>query len=114
MQAAFRTVQKTWDFLVVNKVTILGLAGCYYMSKRMAGNIEELEKNTQDKKLFDPVKAKAQIEVYKEIYRMEENETLPPEKRVDIRKQDGALKILQSASDNDVDQIRQFFIKKGN
>lgn len=84
------------------------------MSKRMAGNIEELEKNTQDKKLFDPVKAKAQIEVYKEIYRMEENESLPPEKRVDIRKQDGALKILQTASDNDVDQIRQFFVKKGN
>ena len=40
----------------------------------MSNNMEELERNTQDKKLFDPVKAKAQIEVYKEIYRMEENE----------------------------------------
>ena len=62
--------------------------------------------------MFDPVKAKAQIEVYKEIYKLEENEQLPPEQRVDIRKQDGALKILKSASDNDVEQIKQFFEKK--
>ena len=45
----------------------------------MTNNMEELERNTQDKKLFDPVKAKAQIEVYKEIYKLEENESLPPE-----------------------------------
>ena len=68
------------------------------MSKRMSNNIEELERNTQDKKLFDPIKAKAQIEVYKEIYRIEENESLPEDQRVDIRKQDGALRILQTAS----------------
>lgn len=68
--------------------------------------MEELEQNTQDKKLFDPVKAKAQIEVYKEIYKLEENETLPPEERVDIRKQDGALRILQTASESDVGQIK--------
>ena len=52
----------------------------------MTGNMEELEQNTQDKKLFDPVKAKAQIEVYKEIYRMEEEEHLPESERKDIRK----------------------------
>ena len=75
------------------------------MSKRMSNNIEELERNTQDKKLFDPIKAKAQIEVYKEIYRIEENESLPEDQRVDIRKQDGALRILQTASQNDVEQI---------
>ena len=46
------------------------------MSRRMTKNIEELEKNTMDKKLFDPIKAKAQIEVYKEIYRLEEQEGL--------------------------------------
>ncbi len=69
----------------------------------MTNNMEELERNTQDKKLFDPIKAKAQIEVYKEIYRMEENESLPEDQRVDIRKQDGALRILQTASQNDVE-----------
>ena len=42
------------------------------MSRRMTTNIEELEKNTSEKKLFDPMKAKAQIEVYKEIYKLEE------------------------------------------
>ena len=73
------------------------------MSRRMTRNMEELERNTQDKKLIDPVKAKAQIEFYKEIYKLEENEQLPPEQRVDIREQDGALRILKSASDNDVD-----------
>ena len=84
------------------------------MSKRMSSNIEELERNTQDKKLFDPIKAKAQIEVYKEIYRIEENEQLPEDQRVDIRKQDGALRILQTASQNDVEQINQFFAKKSD
>ena len=64
------------------------------MARRMNRNMEELERNTQDKKLFDPVKAKAQIDVYKEIYRMEENENLPEDQRKDIRKQDGALRIL--------------------
>ena len=42
------------------------------MSARMTKNVEELERNTVEKKLFDPVKAKAQMEVYKEIYRLEE------------------------------------------
>ena len=69
----------------------------------MSNNMEELERNTQDKKLFDPVKAKAQIEVYKEIYRMEENESLPEDQRIDMRKQDGALRILQTASKNDIE-----------
>ena len=69
----------------------------------MSNNMEELERNTQDKKLFDPVKAKAQIEVYKEIYRMEENESLPEDQRIDMRKQDGALRILQTASQNDIE-----------
>lgn len=82
------------------------------MSRRMNNNMVELEENTQDKKLFDPVKAKAQIEVYKEIYRMEENDALPEDQRVDIRKQDGALRILQTASENDVEEIKQFFTKK--
>ena len=57
----------------------------------MTSNMEELERNTQDKKLFDPIKAQAQIEVYKEIYRME---SATDDEVQDIRKQDGALKIL--------------------
>ena len=64
------------------------------MSRRMTTNIEELEKNTSEKKLFDPMKAKAQIEVYKEIYKLEEQEGLTEEEKKQIRNQDGALKIL--------------------
>ena len=65
-----------------------------------------------DKKLFDPVKAKAQIEVYKEIYRLEEQENLSEEQKKEIRNKDGALKILQTASSNDVDKINKFFERK--
>ena len=69
------------------------------MSRRMSQNIEELEKNAAQKKLFDPIKAKAQMEVYKEIYRLEEQENLSEEEKKDIRNRDGALRILQTASD---------------
>lgn len=82
------------------------------MSRRMTVNIEELEKNTSEKKLFDPMKAKAQIEVYKEIYKLEEQEGLTEDQKKEIRNQDGALKILQTASNSDIDQINQFFVKK--
>ena len=68
----------------------------------MNKNMEDLERNTVEKKLFDPVKAKAQMEVYKEIYRLEEQEGLTEEQKKDIRNTDGALKILQTASTNDV------------
>ena len=84
----------------------------YYMSSRMSNNIEELEKNTAEKKLFDPTKAKAQMEVYKEIYRLEEQEDLSEEQKKDIRNRDGALRILKTASENDVAKINQFFEKK--
>ena len=67
--------------------------------------MEELERNTVEKKLFDPVKAKAQMEVYKEIYRLEGDDNLTEEQKKDIRNKDGALKILQTASENDVSKI---------
>ena len=82
------------------------------MSSRMTKNIEELERNTAEKKLFDPTKAKAQMEVYKEIYRLEEQDHLTEEQKKDIRNRDGALRILQTASENDVAKINQFFEKK--
>ena len=76
------------------------------MSRRVNRNMKELEQNTQDKKLFDPLKAKAQIEVYKEIYNIgEEGDKEAKDKR------DNALKILQSASENDIDKINKFFEK---
>ena len=75
------------------------------MSKRFSNNIKELEDNTQNKKLFDPLKAKAQIEVYKEIYNIGQNEE-NGEKKTDV-----ALKILQSASENDIEKINKFFEK---
>ena len=56
-----RQIQKAFDFLVVNKYSIAGFAGCVWVTRRFNRNMSELEKNTQEKKLFDPLKAKAQI-----------------------------------------------------
>ena len=52
--------------------------------------------------------------MYKEIYRLEEQENLPEDQKIDIRAQDGALKILQTASENDVSKINEFFAKKNS
>ena len=68
--------------------------------------MKELEENTQNKKLFDPLKAKAQIEVYKEIYNIDDDK----EKGEEMNK-DTALKILQSASENDIEKIKKYFEK---
>ena len=62
----------------------------------------DLEKNTQEKKLFDPLKAKAQIQVYKEIYNFDED-----------KKEEGNLRILKSANEADIENINKFF-KKGD
>mmetsp|Transcript_27124 Transcript_27124/g.33695 ORF Transcript_27124/g.33695 Transcript_27124/m.33695 type:complete len:97 (-) Transcript_27124:328-618(-) len=95
----YKTAQAMVAFAYNYRTTIIGFAGCYFMSRRMTLNIEDLEKNAAEKKLFDPVKAKAQMEVYKEIYRLEEQEGLSEDQKKDIRNRDGALKILQTASD---------------
>ena len=50
--------------------------------------------------MFDPLKAKAQIQVYKEIYNFDSDD-----------KEDGALRILKSASDADMKNINKFFEK---
>ena len=68
--------------------------------------MKDLEENTQNKKLFDPLKAKAQIEVYKEIYNIDDDK----EKGEEMSK-DTALKILQSASENDIEKIKKYFEK---
>ena len=67
--------------------------------------MKELEQNTQDKKLFDPLKAKAQIEVYKEIYGIGE------ENKEQRESKENVLKILQTASENDKEKIAKFFEK---
>ena len=105
----FKNIQALANWCVSYRKSLIGLGLCYAMSRRMNQNIEELERNTAEKKLFDPVKAKAQLEVYKEIYRLEEQEGLSEEEKKDIRMKDGALKILQSASENDVSKINEFF-----
>jgi hypothetical protein len=58
----------------------------------------DLEKNTQEKKLFDPLKAKAQIQVYKEIYNLDSE-----------NHDDKGLRILKSASEEDMKSINKFF-----
>ena len=44
---------------MLNKVSIAGLGVSFWFAKRMSSNMDELEKNTREKKLFDPLKAKA-------------------------------------------------------
>ena len=62
------------DTARIHKTSIIGLGAMIYLTKRVNWNIKELEKNTQEHKVFDPVKAKAQIDVYKEIYNMMDKE----------------------------------------
>ncbi|MFN9906429.1 MAG: hypothetical protein ACK56F_09950 [bacterium] len=38
-------------------------------------------------------------------------EGLSEEQKKDMRNDDGALRILQTASENDIDKINQFFVK---
>ena len=59
------------DFVAIHKASLIGLVGCYFVVKRFSHNMDELERNTMQKKLFDPVKARAQVQVYKEIYNLE-------------------------------------------
>ena len=54
-----RKLHKAFDFLVINKYSIVGLGACFWVTQRFNKNMKELEKNTQEKKLFDPLKAKA-------------------------------------------------------
>lgn len=54
-----RAFTKLFDVAMMNKVSILGLGLCIYMGRRFTRNIRELEQNTAEKKLFDPLKAKA-------------------------------------------------------
>ena len=96
-----RSFHKAVDFMVINKYSILGLGACWWVTRRFNNNMKELEKNTQEKKLYDPIKAKAQIQVYREIYNFEGAD----------KGDDGALKILQSASDDDKETIKQYFNK---
>ena len=98
-----RLFMKVVDTVMMNKTSIVGLGLCYYMGRRFTVNVQELERNTQEKKLFDPLKAKAQIEVYKEIYNMEEGGERP---------KDTALKILETAEANDIEKIQKFFEKR--
>ena len=56
------------------------------------------------------MKAKAQIEVYKEIYNMDNEEGEDPLNHQ--AKKDTALKILQSAQENDMEKINKFFEKQ--
>mmetsp|Transcript_42545 Transcript_42545/g.40799 ORF Transcript_42545/g.40799 Transcript_42545/m.40799 type:complete len:180 (-) Transcript_42545:27-566(-) len=97
-----RMFRRTVDLLIINKYSLMGLGVSFYFARRVSRNMYDLEENSKEKKLFDPVKARAQIEVYKEIYNIGED---------DRTSSDKSLKILQSASDNDIEKINQFFEK---
>jgi len=55
----FRGLQHITDLVLLNKTSLAGLAVCFWLTRRVGRNMKELEQNTQDKKLFDPLKAKA-------------------------------------------------------
>ena len=75
----YKILQEMAAFTYNYRASIVGLGFCYGISRRMTNNVQELERNASEKKLFDPIKAKAQMEVYKEIYRLEEQEDLSEE-----------------------------------
>lgn len=90
-----RKVQRVIDFVMVNRNTLIGLGIGIWITRRFSGNMVELEKNTTEKKLFDPLKAKAQIQVYKDIYNLDD----------DAKKSDdpgSQLRIMQSAQEKDL------------
>ena len=60
--------------MMMHKASLIGVGAMIYLTKRVGSNMKELEKNTVEHKVFDPVKAKAQIDVYKEIYNMMDKE----------------------------------------
>ena len=66
-----------FDFLHViafwNSV-FLGVGILLYLTVKMNRNVNDLENSTREYKVFDPRKAKAQIDVYKEIYSIMDKE----------------------------------------
>ena len=109
------------NFCYIHKNRLFGLVVFTGLSRRMHNNMRELELNTAEKKLFDPVKAKAQLEVYKEIYKIEKEEDiardqgreLTDEEKERIKDEnDGALRILKSASGKDISEIGEFFERR--
>ena len=80
--------------MAINKASLAGLTVCLYFGTRISRNMANLEKNTQEKKLFDPLKAKAQVQVYKQIYNIE-----------DQQERDAELRIMKSASEKDKEDI---------
>ena len=55
----FRGLKSAAEWCVAYRRHLLGVGLCVAMSTRMNNNIVELERNTAEHKLFDPVKAKA-------------------------------------------------------
>ena len=55
----FQSVKGIAEWCYAYRKTLVGLGLCVAMSSRMNTNIKELERNTAEKKLFDPVKARA-------------------------------------------------------
>ena len=116
----YRKAAQILDSLILNRNRIAGLGVGLWMCTRFGNNMQQLEENTKEKKLFDPVKARAQIEIYKEIYRIENEEDkareegreLTPEEIQKIyAEKDGALRILQTAGGDNLGDIKQFFEK---
>ena len=41
-----RKIQQAFDFVVLNRTSLIGLGICVWLTKRVSGNMRELEKNT--------------------------------------------------------------------
>ena len=74
----------------------------------------ESEKNTQEKKLIDPIKAKAQIQVYKEIYNFDKETNEEGKEQLPYSTNDGALRILKNASEKDIKDINKYFNERSD
>ena len=59
MRRGFKLFERTMDFVLLYKWSLLGTGVTLYMCRRLSSNLNSLEKETREKKLFDPVKARA-------------------------------------------------------
>ena len=96
-----RSFYRLADTILANKASIFGLGVGVFLWVKMSRSFGQLNSDENVKRMYDPVKARAQIEVYKEVYNMGS-------------KEDNAVKILECAEKADRDKMEAFFEKTGD
>lgn len=91
---------KVWDKIMLNRSSIIGAGILSYFGYKLSKSMTELEENSAKHKIFDPVKAKAQIEVYKELYNVLEEEQEEEQRK---------LSLTKDLSETEKEKIQEYF-----